>query len=187
MIPPSAFRQSPADQPGSLPANAVPHRELHHAQGHDPNTAAKSSKESHTKPGLILARKANANSPARVIAPKTAAKIDAQVGVGPTRSGVGSFAKVALSFLWFRMISTGARRAQASVVIAGARTRQIERYAKIGLLTCAPTRPRTARCSRTWRSRTLPASRSYATPPTPCGSPHGAITGCCEWRAPSPT
>src|SRR5690242_14858088 len=35
MIPLSAFRRSPADRSGPCRPIAVPHRELHHAQGHD--------------------------------------------------------------------------------------------------------------------------------------------------------
>src|SRR5262249_15660572 len=48
---------------------------------------------------------------------------------------------------------------------------------------CAPTRPRTVRCSRRWRGRTRAGLRSYATPPMPCGSRSAAITECCGWRA----
>ncbi len=35
MIPPSAFRQSPADRPGLMPAISVNYTELHHFQGQD--------------------------------------------------------------------------------------------------------------------------------------------------------
>jgi Mg chelatase-like protein len=51
---------------------------------------------------------------------------------------------------------------------------------------CAPTRPRTARCSKRWRDRTRAGLRSYATPPMPCGSRRAAIIACCGWRARSP-
>src|SRR5262249_13049627 len=51
---------------------------------------------------------------------------------------------------------------------------------------CAPTLPRTVRCSKRWRGRTRAGLRSYATPPMPCGSPRAAIIACCAWRARSP-
>jgi len=36
MVPPSAFRQSPADRSCPCRSNAVPRRQLQHAAGHDP-------------------------------------------------------------------------------------------------------------------------------------------------------
>ena len=81
--------------------------------------------------------------------------------------------------------SEGSREVAARV--ARARDIQTERYAALGLPTCAAMRRPAARCWRRSRAPTRPASRCCATPPTRCTCRRAAITACCGSRARSPT
>lgn len=64
MIQPSAFRHSPSDRP-ALAGNAVPHRQLHHAGGHDQKVSSAGGGA-----GRLPARQAEARNGSHAVTPR---------------------------------------------------------------------------------------------------------------------